>query len=146
MAGLDRQRRQHAETTSWSPSGLEGAAEGLGAFGHPGDSAAGAWIALWRPCCRGPGGDRGRNRCVVVDFDRQGAAGVGDLDGGRAPGRMPGRVGERLLDDAVGGQADLGWKEDWLSLPGEVNLEAGRARPGREIFKLVDARTRGAGR
>jgi hypothetical protein len=112
-------------------AGLEGAAEGLRAFGHAGDSAAGAWIGSWpfRWC---PGGRdrRCRDRGLVVDLDRQGVVGVAELDGGGAAGGVSGRVGERLLDYPVSGRADLRRQVTGLALLGEADGQAGGLGPG----------------
>ncbi len=91
-AGLD------TEVVGWLGLGGEGAAEEGGAFAHAGDAVSGC----------GESGRRGAGGGVGdVDDESEVVEADGDVDGGVGSGVFD-DVGERFLDDAVGGEVDGG--------------------------------------
>jgi len=65
-------------------------------------------------------------------------------DRGRRGAGVLDRIGERLLDDAVGGQVDAGRQRARLALDGERDGESGGARALDEAVELAHGRLRRA--
>ena len=92
----------------------------------PGARAPGAAAAL-------PG--RRRHGPVVGYLDLQVGRAVPQQHAGRAAGRVADRVGQRLLDDAVGGGVHPGGQRPHRALGGDRHGEAGRPGPRRQLVQ-----------
>ena len=99
------QTGQDTEAALGSGPDLHLPAQRLGAFAHALDPAPGAALA------------RQRALAVVVDFERQFMLGVGEPNHGRFRRGVADDVGERLLQDAEGGQVD-----QWQAVDAAVDL------------------------
>src|SRR5829696_5131874 len=122
-----------AEAAAGAGAGLEAAAEGPGPFPHPQDplAAAGA-VAVARP-----------GAAVVGDLDHHLAVGVTDGHLGPAGPGVADHVGQRLLDDAVGGQVDGGRQPPRLPLERHRDLDPGPGRLGDQRVQLGQPGGRG---
>jgi hypothetical protein len=78
----------------------------------------------------------------VGHVDPQLVVPVAERDRGRGRPGVPDGVGQRLLDDAVGGQVHGGRQRDGLPGHGERGVQAGPAGPGDQGLELGGARRR----
>ena len=100
---------------------------------HAGDSMPSEW------------NDAGRPRAVITNTKPQGRIGIGKLDIDGGTGRVPSRVRERLLDDAVGDELDV-----WVEGDGRAAKDEPRRTTGGlscfvdQVGHLVKTRLRSA--
>ena len=88
-----------------------------------------------RPARRPPG-------AVVVNVDHQGVLPVDDADDGVRAARVPGAVGQRLLDDPVGSQVDVRRQRDPLAAFLDPDGQPGGGRGVGQVAQPGQARGR----
>ena len=75
---------------------------------------------------------------MVPDPELQLSSPYDDLDVDVRAGRVPPRVRQRLLDDAVGGEVDSCRQRDDLALQDQPDVRAGVARSVDQLGELVE--------
>ena len=130
MVRLEREPGTDRVAAVPAGAGVQLAAEQVDSFPHPGQPVTGAV------------GGRGWGLAVIDDVQSEGVGVVVDDNARpRRSGVFEG-VGERLLDDAVGGQVEAGGQRPRPALHPEVDFDAGVLHGLGQGRKIVQSRLR----
>src|SRR5579875_933521 len=140
---LQRQAGPHPEAAARPRGRVKGAAEGVGPFGHADDAVARSARAGSRaavhprlpdpPAGSAAGAGTTLPRPVIIHFDHQVVRPVNDAHHGTRSFRMPGAVGERFLDDPVGGKVGTGRERPAIAVGLDPDAEPSGPRVRQQV-------------